>query len=90
MTSLLDESKKAIYDDKEFIGGEMSGGKWMRQGDIKAVLVPEPYGTGNWQLFDVVKDPGEVKDLSRQMPDKLKALIAAWDQYAEDVGVVAP
>ncbi len=88
MVNLLDGSKKAIYDEKEFIGGEMGGGKWMRQGDFKAVMIPKPYGAGNWQLFNVVKDPGEVKDLSKEMPDKLKSFIAAWDQYAEEVGVV--
>ena len=60
----------------------------MRQGDFKAVMIPKPYGAGNWQLFNVVKDPGEVKDLSKEMPDKLKSFIAAWDQYAEEVGVV--
>ena len=66
----------------------MGNGKWMRQGDFKAVMVPKPYGTGEWQLFNVVEDPGEAKDLSKEMPDKLKTLMAAWDNYAKDVGVV--
>jgi arylsulfatase len=90
MTGLLDESKDSIYEPDEFVGGEMRGGKWMRQGDLKAVMVPKPYGTGKWRLFDVVKDPGEAHDLSREMPDKLKSLIAAWDRYADEVGVVLP
>jgi arylsulfatase A-like enzyme len=68
----------------------MAGGKWMRQGDFKAVMVPKPYGTGVWQLFNVADDPGEAKDLSEVMPDKLKTLIAAWDRYAKEVGVVLP
>ena len=77
MVGLIDGSNEAIYGPDEFVGGEMSGGKWMRQGDMKAVLVPEPYGTGEWRLFDVVKDPGEAEDLSEEMPDKLKSLIAS-------------
>lgn len=88
MVGLLDGTKEAIYDEKEFVGGEMGGGKWMRQGDFKAVMVPAPYGTGEWKLYDVVTDPGEAKDLSKAMPEKLEALKAAWDQYAKDVGVV--
>jgi arylsulfatase len=68
----------------------MGGGKWMRQGNFKAVMIPKPYGTGVWQLFNVVEDPGEAKDLSKLMPDKLKTLKAAWDRYAKDVGVVLP
>ena len=53
-------------------------------------MVPPPYGSGVWQLFNVVEDPGEAKDLSKVMPDKLKALKAAWDRYAKEVGVVLP
>ncbi len=90
MVGLLHGAMEAIYGAEEFVGGEMGGGKWMRQGDFKAVMIPEPYGTGNWQLFNVAEDPGEAKDLSKVKPDKLKTLMAAWDQYANEVGVVLP
>jgi arylsulfatase A-like enzyme len=90
LTSLLNGTKDAIYSPNEFSGGEMGGGKWMRQGDFKAVLVPAPYGTGEWKLFNVTKDPGEANDLSRKMPEKLKTLKAAWEKYSSDVGVVPP
>lgn len=90
MIDLLDGSKESIYSSDEFVGGEMGGGKWMRQGDLKAVMIPKPYGTGEWQLFNVAKDPGEAIDLSKQKQDKLKSLVAAWDQYAKEVGVVLP
>ena len=88
MVSLLDGTKKAVYTESEYVGGEMAGGKWMRQGDLKAVKVPKPYGTDRWQLFNVIKDPGESNDLSKSMPDKLNELKAAWDDYAEEVGVI--
>jgi arylsulfatase len=86
---LLNGTKEAVYGEDEFIGGEMGNGKWMRQGDFKAVLVPEPYGSGEWRLFNVVEDPGEANDLSGEMPDKLEALKAAWEQYAVEVGVIS-
>jgi arylsulfatase A-like enzyme len=63
MVDLLSGRKDAAHSDTEFVGGEMGGGKWMRQGDFKAVMVPPPYGTGAWQLFNVVVDPGEANDL---------------------------
>jgi arylsulfatase len=90
MLGLLDGTREAIYDSTEFVGGEMGGGRWMRQGDYKAVMIPAPYGSGVWQLFDVAEDPGEAKDLSKRMPDRLEDLKAAWDAYAADVGVVLP
>ena len=88
MIGLLDGTAPAIYGPDEFVGGEMIGGRWMRQGDLKAVMVPAPYGTGRWQLFHVVEDPGEANDLARAMPDKLRELQPAWDRYAKEVGVV--
>lgn len=88
MVGLLDGTKEAIYGETEFVGGEMGGNKWIRQGDFKALMVPAPYGTGAWQLFDLAKDPGEANDLSELMPDKLEALKTAWTEYANDVGVV--
>jgi len=90
MVGLLDGTTKAIYGTTEFVGGEMGGGKWMRQGNFKVVMVPGPYGKGEWQLFNLARDPGEARDLSETMPDKLKTLKAAWDRYAKDVGVVLP
>lgn len=90
IVGLLEGSANAIYTPEEFVGGEMGGGRWMRQGDFKAVMVPAPYGTGEWRLFNVVKDPGEAKDLSSKMPDQLETLVAAWDRYAKKVGVILP
>jgi arylsulfatase len=88
LTGVLTGSKKAVYDDKDFIGGEMQNGKWVRLGDYKAVSVESPYGSGKWQLYNVAEDPGETRDLSKEQPAVLQKLKTAWDQYAKDVGVV--
>ena len=79
---------KAVYGADEFVAGEMGGGKWIRQGAHKAMLVPKPYGTDAWELYDVEADPGETRDLAEQKPDLLKRLQTAWDRYAEQVGVI--
>ena len=88
MLGLLDGTKESIYTDNEFVGGEMLNGKWMRQGALKAVSIPKPDGNGEWQLFNVVKDPGEANNLAAKQPEKLEALKVAWEQYASDVGVI--
>jgi arylsulfatase len=85
---VLSGAKKSVYAEDEFVGGEMQNGKWMRQGDFKAVSVPPPYGSGKWQLFNLADDPGETKNLADKDPDMLKRLVEAWDDYAADVGVV--
>lgn len=86
--NVLSGKATSVYSPTEFIGGEMSGGKWVRQGDFKAVLVPKPYGEGEWRLYNVVDDPGETKDLSKEIPEKLALFIEAWKKYAREVGVV--
>lgn len=83
-------SQKGPYGPDEFIGGEMGFGRWMRRGDYKAVLVAKPYGSAVWELYNVVKDPGETKDLSKEKPTILKELTDAWNRYAKDVGVIVP
>ncbi len=88
LQGLLDGSVKAVYGADEFVGGEMQNGKWMRQGDFKAVSVSPPYGTGTWHLYNLADDPGETRDLARKQPETLQKLQAAWERYAEDVGVV--
>ncbi len=88
LRGVLTGSTKTVYAAKDLVGGELLNGKWMRQGDYKAVSVAPPYGSGNWQLYNVVNDPGETRDLAKEQPEKMKKLRAAWDGYATDVGVV--
>jgi arylsulfatase len=88
LQGVLTGSNKAVYDADDLVGGEMQNGKWMRQGDYKAVSVAPPYGTGIWHLYHLADDPGETHDLAKEQPDTLKELQAAWGRYADDVGVV--
>ena len=88
MVKLLRNKQSAIYKDKEFIAGEMGGGKWIRQGDFKAVMVPPPYGNGEWQLYNLDVDPGETNNLIEKYPAKLAVFKAAWKNYVKEVGVV--
>ena len=60
----------------------------MRKGYYKAIFVPPPFGSGEWQLFNVAKDPGETEDLSEKNPKKMAELKADWELYANEVGVV--
>ncbi len=88
LKGVLTGSTKAIYDEDDLVGGEILNGKWMRQGNFKAVSVAPPYESGGWQLYNVVDDPGETHDLAKERPEILKKLQAVWDRYAKDVGVV--
>ena len=88
MTRMLSGDSKEIYSSEDSVGAEMAGGKWLRRGDYKAVLVPPPFGPGEWQLFNLAEDPGETNNLAATSPELLEELTAVWQQYAHEVGVV--
>jgi arylsulfatase len=88
LKGVLTGAKKAVYSENDLVGGEMQSGKWMRQGDFKAVSVAPPYGLGKWHLYNLADDPGETRDLAKEQPETLRQLQVAWDRYAKDVGVV--
>jgi len=60
----------------------------MRNGDWKATRLAPPIGESKWQIFKMKDDPGEAKDISSEHPEKLQALIKAYEDYNENNGVV--
>jgi arylsulfatase len=50
--------------------------------------MPKPFGKSAWELFSLKEDPAEMNDLSGKHPDRLKKMIALWEQYKEDNGVL--
>src|SRR5690606_27639789 len=69
---------------------EHGGQRAVYRGDWKALWIPPPNGIGGCQLFDLAKDPGETADLAAEYPEVLAELAAAYERYAEEVGVVPP
>jgi arylsulfatase len=88
LTGVTSGSQESTYAKDDFVGGEMINGKWMRKGDYKAVQVAKPFGPATWQLFNMVEDPGEAMDLSKEKPAMLEELKQAWERYSVEVGVV--
>lgn len=78
----------SVHDAETGTGWELFGRRAIRQGDWKALYLPAPYGPAAWQLYDLSADPGEIHDLAAAHPDKLAELVALWDRYVEDNGVI--
>jgi arylsulfatase len=72
----------------DWLGFELFGNRAIRQGDWKISWHYQPYGTWDWQLFNLDADPGEQFDLSEKFPEKRAELIALWDEYVEMNGVI--
>lgn len=74
-----------VHAADEAVGSELFGRRALRQGNWKLVDL----GDG-WKLYDVVRDPGETRNLAARHPDRVKALAAAWDDYSRQTGVIMP
>ena len=72
----------------DWLGWELFGNRAIRQGDWKISWHYEPYGSWDWQLFNLADDPGEQYDLSEKYPEKRKELISLWDEYVKTNGVI--
>jgi arylsulfatase len=81
---------ESIRTDQDYIGWEIFGNRAVRQGDWKLRWQWKPLGKGDWELFNIAADPVERNDLAAQYPDKVKALIALWDDYVKANNVVLP
>ena len=79
---------ETVHGVGEPTGFELFGRRAIRDGDWKALWLPKPYGPGAWQLYDLARDPGETVDRAAAEPDRLRALVAAWDRYVLETGVV--
>jgi arylsulfatase len=81
------KSEKA-YAGANRVGYELFSFKAFIDGRWKIVRMPKPLGTGEWELFDLSKDPAEIHDLSAEQPDKLQDMVALWEQYKKENGVL--
>jgi arylsulfatase len=80
----------SIRTERDYLAWEIFGNRAVRQGDWKIRWEFKPYGKGDWELFNVAADPAERKDLAAERPDKLKAMLALWDDYARANNVILP
>ena len=84
---LLDGTVEVVHPADEAIGGEMFNNTSVRMGDWKATSYGAP---PQWKLYNLANDLGENTDVAAQHPDILQSMIAAYEKYAQDVGVVIP
>ena len=85
---MLNGRTQSPRSSSDWLGWELFGNRAIRQGDWKISWLYEPFGSEDWQLFNLAKDPGEQDDLSSKHPKKRKQLIALWDEYVKTNGVI--
>ena len=85
---LLRGQAERAYGPQEPIGYELSGNRALFKGDLKLVNNMAPIGDGLWRLYDIRNDPGETLDLQQRMPDVFRTMLADYEAYAKEHGVL--
>lgn len=88
LRSWLDARTHRIHPPGTSTGWELFGRRAIRKDDWKAVYVPDAAGRSRWQLYDLSRDRGEVQDLAEAYPEKLIELLALWERYRDENGVI--
>jgi arylsulfatase A-like enzyme len=88
LVPILTGATDKVHSDNEPIAMELFNATSVRMGDWKALI--DQASPGKWKLFNVATDIGEDNDLSAQHPDILQKMIAAYQKYSKDVGVIIP
>ncbi|KAK8863192.1 arylsulfatase [Apiospora arundinis] len=79
--------EKVHPEDQIATGWELFGRRAIRRGDYKAIFLPAPQGSDEWELFDIPNDPGENDNLAEKLPQVLQGLLEDWAKYVQDTGM---
>jgi arylsulfatase len=88
--NMLQGRTEFVRTNQDYIGWELFGNRAIRQGDWKIRWQWAPFGTGDWELFNLETDPAERTDLARNNPAKLGELLSLWTDYVEKNNVILP
>ena len=78
----------SVYGPEDTVGYELAGHAVLFQGDYKIVYHRGPLGDERWQLFNIVEDPGETRDLAAEMPQQFQQMLSAYERYVRDNNVL--
>jgi arylsulfatase len=85
---MLHGSTQSPRSPSDWLGWELFGNRAIRQGDWKISWLYQPFGTYDWQLFNLAEDLGEQHDLAAKFPEKRNELVALWEEYVKTNGVI--
>lgn len=88
LNPLLRGEAQRIYTPDEPIGIESAGSAALFKGDWKIVKNSKPHGDLIWRLYNIVADPGETKDLSKENPQLFAEMLKDYAAYAKKSGVI--
>ena len=89
-TDVLAGTADSPRSDTDYMGWELFGNRAIRQGDWKLRWQYKPFGTEQWELFNLADDPGERVNLATRSPGKLGDMQRLWAEYVAANNVILP
>jgi arylsulfatase len=89
-SGVLSGEAESPRNDDDYMGWELFGNRAIRQGDWKLRWQLRPFGTADWELFNLANDPAERFDLAADSPDKLEQMLGLWEDYVATNNVILP
>jgi arylsulfatase len=90
MTAFLRGESPRVHDDDYVTLLSHEGRMYLRRGRFKLVTAEGPFDEAELQLYDVVADPGEARDLREQEPELFEELVGIWRRERQELGIVLP
>ncbi len=90
MAGLLSGRAERVHDDDYVTTLYHRGRAFLRQGPWKIVTLDGPFDEADFELFNVVDDPGETTNLAETEADRYEALIELWRSERRRLGIVLP
>ena len=87
---MLAGAEESPRSSQDYLAWEIFGNRAVRQGDWKLRWQYKPYGTEQWELFNLAEDAAERRDLAATQPDTARALLVLWDDYVRVNHVILP
>jgi arylsulfatase len=84
----LSGTRPSIHGADQAQCTELFGRVALYKGPWKLAFSNAPWGTGNWELFDMHKDPTERHNLAATQPDVTRALLGDWQQCQARNGIL--
>lgn len=88
MLAMLTGKTDRVHGQDDLMASEIFNRRAVIQGDWKLLLMEPPWGSGEWQLYNLETDPAEQTDLAAQYPERVAQMDAYWQQYRTEAGVV--
>ncbi|MGI9295500.1 MAG: arylsulfatase [Pseudomonadales bacterium] len=88
LSPLLKGGVDRVYGEEDVVGYELTGHVAFFQGDYKLVRNGPPVGDGEWHLYNIMLDPGEVIDLKETEPGRFQRMLSGYERFARENGVM--